>query len=105
MRRPKAIAIHADATDAGASDDDQGAGRPRAGYGSRQPVVSLEGQVIRVCQEITDLFGSPARRPNRVVPVAMETMPLEQDRRHLRVRDRHAARVAPPIDLGPDAQS
>ena len=45
MRRPKAIAIHADATDAGASDD-QGAGRPRACYGSRQPVVSLEGQVI-----------------------------------------------------------
>src|SRR5712692_9708180 len=62
-------------------------------------------RVFRACQEITDLFGSPAGRPNRVVPVAMETMPLEQDRRHLRVRDRHAARVATPIDLGPDAQS
>src|SRR6266849_2338753 len=61
MRRPKAIAIQADATDAGPSDD-HGAARSRACCCSRRPVVSLEGQVIS-SSLVSDRQPSPSARP------------------------------------------
>ncbi len=47
---------------------------------------------------------SPARRMNRVIPVAMKSMPFEPDPRRLRIGDRHASGIPAAIDLGTDPQ-
>lgn len=52
------------------------------------------------------MLSSPfGRWADCVVPVPVKPMPVEPDRRHLRVRDGHAAGIVAAIDLGPDAQS
>ena len=42
---------------------------------------------------------------DRVVPLAMEAVPLKPDLRHLLIGDGHTTWVPLPIDLGPDAQA
>src|SRR5215471_9979694 len=43
--------------------------------------------------------------PNRVVPIAVKTMPVEVYRRHLSVEDGDPTRIAPSIEFRSDAES
>src|SRR5207253_9599588 len=93
MRRPKAIAIHADATDAGASDD-QGAGRPRASVLRLETTGRFvgEGQVIS-SNLVYERQPSPAPPPASVYDTPVSHI-------HLRERSSFPSLVRFPDSFG-----